>query len=217
MHHGTGGGRLFFRQRFVSTPASKSDLRRRLRERRKALSPEERLRATRRVAIHVTATRLFLVSRRVACYFPHDGEIDPSPILERIWSMQKTGYLPVLSPLSRDRLWFAPVRPGIKLKSNRFGIAEPVVSANALVRARDLDLVLLPLVAFDTHGNRLGMGGGFYDRSLEFLRHRRHLHKPRLLGLAHECQRVDRLKPDPWDIPLAGIVTDQAIYDTPNR
>lgn len=199
------------------TPASKSELRRRLRERRKALALDERLLAARRVAIHVTATRLFLVSRRIACYFPNDGEIDPTPILEQIWAMKKTGYLPVLSPLCRNRLWFAPARPGMELKSNRFGIAEPVVSTNALVRAQNLDLILVPLVAFDKHGNRLGMGGGFYDRSLEFLRHRRHLRKPRLLGLAHDFQRVNTLKPDPWDVPLTGIVTDQTIYITPHR
>ena len=129
--------------------------------------------------------------------------------------MKKTGYLPVLSQRSRNRLCFAPARPGMEFRSNRFGIPEPVVPKNALVRTQDLDLILVPLVAFDARGNRLGMGGGFYDHSLEFLRHRGYWRKPLVLGLAHEFQRVDTLKPDPWDVPLAGIVTDQTIYITP--
>ncbi len=75
-----------------------------------------------------------------------------------------------------------------------------------------LDLVLLPLVGFDEQGGRLGMGGGFYDRSLAYLARRKNGHKPTLIGLAHECQKVDRLALASWDIPLAGTVTDAGWY-----
>jgi 5-formyltetrahydrofolate cyclo-ligase len=80
------------------------------------------------------------------------------------------------------------------------------------VRAQELDLILMPLVGFDDRGNRLGMGGGFYDRSLEFLRHRQHWRKPHLLGIAYDFQRVNGLTADPWDVPLQGVITDQAVY-----
>lgn len=168
--------------------------------------------AAERLAVHLSGTRLFLTSRRIACYLPNDGEIDTAPLIERLQRQRKTCYLPVLSRLSQDRLWFAPVEPGMKYRPNRFGIPEPVVKAGARVRAQELDLILLPLVGFDSRGNRLGMGGGFYDRSLEFLRHRNCWRKPHLLGIAYDFQRISGLEPDPWDIPLQGVVTDQAIY-----
>lgn len=195
-----------------SVPTDKSELRRRLRALRNALPAEDQRLAAAQLASHLVSTRLFLVSRRVACYLPNDGEIDTNPVIARIWRMRKTCYLPVLSRLSHDRLWFAPVKPGLELAPNRFGIPEPVVKARDLVRAQELDLILMPLVGFDDRGNRLGMGGGFYDRSLEFLRHRARWRKPHVLGLAYDFQRVNGLAPDAWDIPLQGVVTDRAVY-----
>jgi len=194
------------------TTHAKTDLRRTLRAQRVALSPAQQAQAARALAVRVSATRLFRVCRRIACYLPADGEIDPARVLERIWGLNKFCYLPVLSRIRHDRLWFAPVTPGAALRPNRYGILEPRVPARRLVRAQKLDLILLPLVGFDARGHRLGMGKGFYDRSLEFLRHRQHWRKPHILGLAHDFQRVDRLPADRWDAPLQGVVTDKAFY-----
>jgi 5-formyltetrahydrofolate cyclo-ligase len=192
-------------------------LRRSLRARRAALTPEQQRTAAARLIPHVTATRLFRVSRRIACYFPNDGEIDPTPLMDIIRSMRKQCYVPVLSRLSHESLWFAEAHRDTPLVFNRFGIPEPAVPARDLVRARELDLILAPLVAFDRAGNRLGMGGGFYDRSLAFLRHRHHWRKPHLLGLAHDFQQVDTLPANPWDIPLQGVVTDRGVYLVPSE
>ncbi len=194
------------------TTNAKTDLRRRLRAQRAALSPAQQTHAARALDVRVSETRLFNVCRRIACYLPADGEIDPARVMERIWGLNKVCYLPVLSRIEHDRLWFAPVKPGARLRPNRYGILEPVTFARNLVRAQKLDLILLPLVGFDAHGHRLGMGKGFYDRSLEFLNHRQHWRKPHILGLAHDFQRVDRLPADPWDVPLQGVVTDKAFY-----
>ena len=193
-------------------PTDKSDLRQKLRARRRALSADEQHQAARRLAVNLTGTRLFLTSRRVACYLPNDGEIDSAHVIRHIRRLRKTLYLPVLSRLSHDRLWFAEAGPKTKFVPNRFGIPEPVVKSRDLVRAQELDLILMPLVGFDDKGNRLGMGGGFYDRSLEFLRHRNHWRKPHLLGIAYDFQRVNGLVADPWDVPLQGVITDQAVY-----
>lgn len=193
---------------------AKTELRRRLQATRAQLSAEEQRLAGDRLLANLATTRLFRVSRRIACYLPSDGEIDASAIVERIWRMRKQAFLPVLSRLSHDRLWFAPAKPGMELRPNRFGIPEPQVSSRDLVRAEDLDLILLPLVAFDAQGNRLGRGAGFYDRSLAFLRFRRYLRKPHLLGLGHDFQRVPRIRADSWDVPLDGVVTDRAVYYT---
>jgi 5-formyltetrahydrofolate cyclo-ligase len=196
----------------ISVPTDKSDLRQKLRARRRALSADEQHQAARRLAVNLSGTRLFLTCRRVACYLPNDGEIDSAPVIERIRRLRKILYLPVLSRLSHDRLWFAEAGPKTKFVPNRFGIPEPVVRSRDLVRAQELDLILLPLVGFDDKGNRLGMGGGFYDRSLEFLRHRNHWRKPHLLGIAYDFQRINGLAADPWDVPLQGVITDQAVY-----
>ncbi|RMQ92153.1 hypothetical protein ALP97_100599 [Pseudomonas salomonii] len=107
---------------------------------------------------------------------------------------------------------FQRVRPGDKLLPNRFRILEPHVNANRQRNVWALDLVLLPLVGFDDVGGRLGMGGGFYDRSLAYLARRKNWRKPTLLGLAHECQKVERLAQASWDVPLAGTVTDKKWY-----
>lgn len=197
----------------MTSVLSKAALRAAMRSKRRALTTEQQRQASERLAAHVATLRLFRVSRRIAVYLPNDGEIDPSPVLERAWRMKKRAYLPVLSRLRHDRLWFAQAQPGMALRPNRFGIPEPVVKSSELVRAEELDLVLVPLVAFDLAGNRVGMGGGFYDKSLAFLRHRTQLRKPHVIGLAHDFQRVDALAAEPWDVPLAGVVTDRAIYE----
>jgi 5-formyltetrahydrofolate cyclo-ligase len=124
--------------------------------------------------------------------------------------MGKVCYLPVITP--RQSLWFAPYAEGDPLALNRFGIPEPARPGLSLVGARALDLILTPLVAFDDQGHRLGMGGGFYDRTLSFLRQRHAWHKPRLLGVAHELQRISALTAEPWDVPLDGVATDMQLY-----
>ncbi len=189
-----------------------NQLRRRLRAARAALTPQQQTAAAAQLVVRVITSSFFRSCRRIACYLPNNGEIDPTPLIERLWKMNRQCYLPVLSPLANGRLWFAPVTADTCLAPNRFNIPEPVVPAHTWRRARELDLIFMPLVGFDLHGNRLGMGSGFYDRTLEFLRYRRHWHKPRLVGLAHECQRVETLSPSSWDIPLQTVVTDSAIY-----
>lgn len=198
----------------ADTVTSKTALRRSLRARRNALSPEEQALAAKRLYANVMSHRLFRTCRRVACYLANDGEIDTARIVEHLFRMDKQCFLPVLSRLSWDRLWFAPAGAGTTLRPNRFGIPEPVVKMRELVRAQELDLVLMPLVGFDLHGNRLGMGGGFYDKSLEFLRHRLHWRKPHLLGLAYDFQHLEALPNDSWDVRLDGVVTDLAVYRT---
>lgn len=195
---------------------TKAELRRELRERRLSLSPEDQRLAARRLASRLARTRWFRVGRRIACYLPNDGEIDTNAVIARILRLRKRCYLPVLSRMNHDRLCFAEYKPGMKMRANRFGILEPAVPVRKLKRAQELDLILLPLVGFDAHGRRLGMGGGYYDRSLAFLRHRRYLRTPRLVGLAYEFQRVEKMPASPWDVPLTGIVTDENVYLSAN-
>jgi 5-formyltetrahydrofolate cyclo-ligase len=120
--------------------------------------------------------------------------------------------LPVLNAWPRTRMVFQRVMPNERLRPNRFGIAEPVFRPARQRPIWILDLVLMPLVGFDEHGGRLGMGGGFYDRSLAYRGRRKKGHKPTLLGLAHECQKVDCLPLEAWDVSLQATVTDRGWY-----
>lgn len=186
-------------------------LRQKMRTARRALAPVRQKQHALALAHQVCRQRVFINSHHLACYLSNDGEIDPQSICERAWQMHKQVYLPVLSPLGH-RLYFAPYQPDSALRANRFGIMEPDCHPRHWCSAQQLDLILLPLVAFDAAGNRLGMGGGFYDRSLAYRQHRQHWLKPRLLGLAHELQKTVRLETRSWDIPLDGIATENRIY-----
>lgn len=108
-----------------------------------------------------------------------------------------------------DTLRFARWHDGARLHRNRFHIPEP--RRQARLSARALNVVLLPLTGFDASGNRLGMGGGFYDRTLAFKRRHRKA-RPLLVGVAHACQQVSTLPAEIWDVPLAMIVTDRGVF-----
>jgi len=192
------------------SPAKRGALRNQMRAQRQALSITEQREAAERLARILARDSMFRRSRHIAFYLANDGELDPAILLQRAWDMGKLCYLPVITP--RQSLLFAPYAEGDPLALNRFGIPEPVRPGLALVKARVLDLVLTPLVAFDDRGHRLGMGGGFYDRTLSFLRHRHAWRKPRLLGIAHELQRVPALPAATWDVPLDGVATDHKLY-----
>ncbi|HAJ91599.1 MAG TPA: 5-formyltetrahydrofolate cyclo-ligase [Gammaproteobacteria bacterium] len=190
---------------------SSRTLRQTIRQQRRALTRREAATCAEQLARQTCKHPLVLRSHRVAAYLASDGEIDPAPLLQTLWSANKQVYLPVLAPFSPEQLWFARFDPGDILAFNRFGIPEPV--RRRLIKPSALDLVLTPLVAFDTAGHRIGMGGGFYDRTFAFLQRRQHWHKPNLVGLAYEFQKQATIKPNNWDIPLNAIATEAHVYE----
>jgi 5-formyltetrahydrofolate cyclo-ligase len=198
-------------------PASSSSdrrhvLRARLRKARCALSAQERAVSAERCSDLLCRHPGFRNAKRIATYLPNDGELDTLPLISRAWEMGKQIYLPVLIPHGENRLWFARYEPNAPLIRNRFGIPEPIRAAQTRVAPLALDLVLTPLVAFDTKGHRLGMGGGFYDRSFAYLLRHTHWLRPRLIGLAYDFQRQPKLPGQPWDVPLHAIATDCQLY-----
>ena len=158
---------------------------------------------------------MFHHSRRIAFYLASDGEPDLRPLIELAWRRRKACFVPILDKIIARRLFFAPFHPGQVLRHNRFGILEPVPHAHERLRSGRLDLVLMPLVGFDEQGHRIGMGGGFYDRTLAYLRPRRHRPRPHLMGIAFECQRLEHIPAQPWDIPLQSIATPDRLLLCP--
>jgi 5-formyltetrahydrofolate cyclo-ligase len=188
---------------------SKTDIRRNMRKLRRSLPVRARRGAARQLARRLLATSAFRRARRIACFVSTDGEIDTGPLIREAWRLGKHMYLPVLVPFGPKRLWFRRYRQDTPLVRNRYGIVEP--RGGRRLSGRELDLALAPLVAFDRHGRRLGMGGGYYDRTFTYL-HRSRWQRPRLLGLAYAFQQVEALPAEPWDVPLWGVVTEQALH-----
>ncbi|GAB3018603.1 5-formyltetrahydrofolate cyclo-ligase [Bowmanella dokdonensis] len=185
-------------------------LRQHYRQRRRSLTEQEQQQASCRVRQRCEELPQYQRAQRIALYLANDGELDPTPLIQACWEQGKEVFLPVLHPFCAGYLLFVAYRPDSTMAANRFGIAEPPIHCHTLCPLNQLDLIFAPLVAFDHNGNRMGMGGGFYDRTLKPI-HRDHL-STQVLGLAHDCQRADLLPVQPWDIPLHGIVTPGGIF-----
>ncbi len=185
------------------TQSDKARLRAELRRRRKGLGPVEQEAAASAVADHIEQLPGWSNAHRIALYFAADGEIDTAALGARGRATGKQLYLPVIR--DDDSLVFARWDNDTPLQPNRYGIPEPPASSSRC-EARALDIIFMPLVGWDRRGGRLGMGGGFYDRSL----------KGRegavLVGLAHSCQEVEQVPLDPWDARLDYIATEAALH-----
>jgi 5-formyltetrahydrofolate cyclo-ligase len=185
----------------------RATLRRELRARRRALAPGERIAAAEQQAAHLLALPYAPTRGYVAGYWAMDGEI-----ALHVWQLG----LPLdcvycLPVLHEEQLRFAPWRPGDPLVSNRFGIPEPDVGPASLLDPRQLTMVVLPLVGFDPLGHRLGMGGGWYDRSFAF--RQQQPAPPWLVGAAFEAQRLETLDAATWDVGLDAVCTESTRYD----
>tara|TARA_R110002167_G_scaffold2178_11_gene11132 strand:- start:20442 stop:21080 length:639 start_codon:yes stop_codon:yes gene_type:complete len=197
---------------------TRAQLRQSLRRQRRALSPQQQRQAAIKLARVLKHQALFIRAKRIGFYLPSDGEISPLPLIKQALAMGKKCFLPVLHPVRHNRLWFARYRPETRLIKNCYGISEPNIRLEPRALPQALDLVLLPLVGFDSMGGRLGMGGGYYDRTFAFKRrterkdNRPPRKSPALIGLAHELQQQPKLELADWDIPLAAVATEHQLY-----
>jgi len=187
---------------------NRAKLRSKLVRQRRALPPQLARQAGHAASALTWQLPLMQRARRIAAYLAINGEIDCAGLIRTAWNRGREVYLPVLQG---EALFFRRYRRNTLLVPNRFGIPEP--TGEPLLRAIALDVVIAPLVAFDQVGNRLGMGGGFYDRTFSFLRYRKSWRHPRLLGFAYQMQRVDNLPAQSWDVPLDAVVTESSKYD----
>lgn len=185
--------------------------RRRLRELRLALGPAERAAAERAILATLLRLGVFRCGAHVALYLPMRGEVDVRPCFEVARRHGSHLYVPRVVNRRRRQMLFAPWIDDGAHRTNAFGILEPGSAAGARP-VIGLDSVVLPLVGFDSSGNRLGMGAGFYDRAL-----RRRLdrsaawRRPRLIGVAYACQQLPVIPASPWDVPLDLVITERGV------
>ncbi|GAA5217221.1 5-formyltetrahydrofolate cyclo-ligase [Corallincola platygyrae] len=190
---------------------SRQQIRQHVRERRQQLSDADQRLAAESLLCQLQSLPQFQNANRVGLYLANDGEIDPEPVIQHLWHKGCDVYLPVLHPFSKGHLLFLHYDRNTLLIRNQYGIPEPRLDATAIAPLTSLDLLLCPLVAFDAEGNRLGMGGGFYDRTLSRW-HPEANPAPYPVGLAHNCQQVEALPAQEWDVPLPMIATPDKVW-----
>ena len=185
-------------------------LRTTIRQQRRSLSSNRQREHQLSVLKHLKKSGLLKRHKRFALYLHGDGELHTDIIIKTLLKMKKQVFLPVLYPYSINRLWFYPYKTDSQLINNRFNIPEPPITGKSIAPCF-LDVVLMPLVAFDNKGNRLGMGGGFYDRTFACTKRYNAKCLPLLIGLAHELQQCTNIKHQPWDIRLDSVITEKKV------
>jgi len=192
-------------------PPLKDDLRRAFREVRRKLTPLQREshdNAINRAVIELVEQT---GAKSISAYLPFDGEPDLRPSMNHLSSIGLQIALPVITHTTAGKsLQFHAWHPEAELSRNAFGIEEP--DSEGLVQLQDLDLVLIPLVAWDREGNRLGMGAGYYDRALAALTGS---DRPMRIGIGYSIQQADKLPAEPWDVRLHQVITEEGRFTCP--
>ncbi len=165
-------------------------------------------------AITTNSLPLLSNAQHIGGYLAFGNEVSADELMAQCRAQGQATYVPLIQP--DHTLKFAPISNSTEIVQNKYGIREPVVDDKTCLPATSLDVVLVPLLGFDPQCNRMGMGGGYYDRTFA---HKRQAENgkpgtvtPLLIGIAFECQCVDNVFPDWWDVPLDHVVTEQRVY-----
>ena len=180
-----------------------------IKEQRSQLSEKELHLTSKAITERIRSFKFPKELTKIGIYYAVNNEVDVHPLCKILWQESKRVYLPIVE---KKKLLFGEYRDTSNLKNNRFKIPEPIVGIESQISAFELDLIFMPLVAFDPMGNRIGMGGGFYDRTLDNKQLDNDLKKPILVGVAYEFQKQNKIQPNSWDIPLDMIFTESKIY-----
>lgn len=182
-----------------------ADFRKHALQARRSMSDFDRQTASDKICKRVTRSREFFAASTIGCYLPMHDEVDPSRIIERAWRANKRIFCPVMK--KNGEMTYRYLGRNTTILRNSFGLWEPVDSE--IIAPRQLDIVITPLVAFDKKLHRIGMGGGYFDRSFAHLRHRNNWLSPKLIGVAFACQEITEISPNPWDIRLYAVYSEK--------
>lgn len=187
--------------------AIRAELRTHFRNQRRSIDAKAQALAAAKVSDLVDQIPEMKAAKTVAFYWPIDGELNPLPLMREHLRQGLRCTLPVTGAASSGGLQFQWVKATTRFQKDRFGIPTPCHVASAIVEAEAHDVMITPCVGFTREGNRLGFGGGYYDRLFAKL--------PKSVlrvGLAHHCQEITTSwVPSSWDQPLDIIITDREI------
>jgi 5-formyltetrahydrofolate cyclo-ligase len=184
---------------------TKTALRKYYRDLRRHIPQQEKWLASQAIIKVFFNISTILPQKKIAVYLAHDGELDLQCLIQQLWQQNFSLFLPVIDPQTH-LLKFAPFTALTPMKKNIYGIEEP--QTDFFIMPREIDVILMPLVAFDKTGARLGMGKGCYDKSFAF---RGDSREPLLIGVAYACQQADALISDAWDVPLDAVITEKEL------
>jgi len=197
--------------------STSKSLRQQLLQARQALTTEQQNQHAKQATHQLLRSPWLQRPKHIAVFFSQKGELPTDKLIQALWQRGHYVYLPVLTSLKARKnqpMAFAPYLPNSRMTDSKYGIPEPLCPHQYHRFGKQLQIVITPLVGFDEMGHRLGMGGGFYDRTFAFKKHLP-INSPKLIGWAHECQKLPQLTPQPWDIPLDATVTEKQIYHHP--
>jgi len=186
--------------------SEKTEIRRRILERRRTLPAEDMERRSAAIQSRLLELEEYRRTRTVHCYVSVKGEVDTRRLIERMLRSRKRVVVPIVDP-ERRTLRHSEIASLDELTKGSFGLLEPAPEDIRSVRLAEIDLVIVPGVAFDARGDRIGFGGGFYDHFLM------EMHVPKI-GLAYEFQILERVPVSPHDIKMDKIVTEYRVYDS---
>ena len=199
-------------QRNNSIQTSPQQIRQHIRQCRQQLSAMEQQQAPLQVIQHLREIERVRQAQHIALFLSFDGELNTQPLIDYFWQQGQQIYLPVLHPFSKGHLLFLHYDAQTPLETHQFGMAQPALNVNNVIPVAELDIIFTPLVAFDEQGNRVGMGKGYYDRTLANWQ-QKDIYP---IGLAHDCQLVEQIETNHWDVPLPEIITPSThwIFDS---
>lgn len=192
-----------------------NEIRQAIRKKRRQMDADVRAAASQQIYQSIAERADFQAATDLAMFLAFDGEPDLNPLISTAWERGQRVFLPIVHGKGQP-MSFAACEENTNLVPNRYGIMEPDPATAQSIRPTELDCVIAPLVAFDPQCHRIGVGGGFYDRTFAFKRTAAENEKvigPTMIGVAFEFQKLESLQPQPWDVPLDAVVTENCIYD----
>ena len=198
-----------------SEPTRSNPSRRQFTRQRRQLSDGARSNMGQAASLHLTKLQQRLPAHaRIGLYYDGFGELPTQPILDWCQRLGYLPYFPVVGSLGDDdkQLRFVPIYQSklLNVPTRIHSLGMKQNHHRRLLWARELDVIICPLVAVDLNGNRMGMGGGFYDTTLG-KGYRSGAKKPLKIGWCYDFQVVEQLQRQPWDVPLDGLITPSGI------
>lgn len=186
-------------------------IRKEIRKKRRNIPLQLRKEASQEIFNKIINLDIFINCQHIAFYLATENEIDTQQLITKAQAMGKSCYLPAIDPSQPGILFFVKYTKNDKLVFDKYGIPSPVFNLQNCIKPKNLDLAIIPLVAFDEHANRMGRGKGYYDRTFAYKLNQPTNNKPIMIGIAYEFQKT-QLSPNSWDVPLQMVITKDNIY-----